>query len=159
MLQKTSFENFVDVPFPLAPNHISNTPSTHKRLISILALGLLLLIIKCLILSRCLVQVTTSSSPHFTSCLVCRCRIHKLHLCIGVRPLLNECLGHDAKPTDGEASVLEIWGMWSVPSLLLLLEPLWPWVVVSVGVPSMGQIELLNHLTVCKQITGVKLNC
>ena len=32
-------------------------------------------------------------------------------------------------------------------------------VVVSVSVQSIGQIGLFNHLTVCKQMTDVKLNC
>ena len=31
--------------------------------------------------------------------------------------------------------------------------------VVPVRVPYIGRIELFNHLTVCKQMTGVKLNC
>ena len=31
--------------------------------------------------------------------------------------------------------------------------------VVTVRVPSMGQIELFNHLTVYKQMTNIKLNC
>ena len=38
-----------------------------------------------------------------------------------------------------------------MPLLSVLLAP--------VGISSMGQIELYNHLTVCKQMTDVKLNC
>ena len=67
--------------------------------------------------------------------------------------------------------MLEIWGMWSTPSLPLLPGPLWPGVVVPDRVLSMGQIEpfgkkrlellevkLFDHLTVCKQMTDVLLN-
>ena len=49
--------------------------------------------------------------------------------------------------------------MWSTPSLLLLLGPLWVGVVVSVRVLSMGQIEHFNYFTVSKQMTDVKFNC
>ena len=66
------------------------------------------------------------------------------------------CLGYDSKPSDGEAWVLEIWGMWSTPSLPL---PLWPGVVVPVRVSSMGQIEIFNHfLYLCKWMNNVELN-
>ena len=54
----------------------------------------------------------------------CGCRIHRLHLCTGVRPPPNECHGFDIKPSDGKAPALEIWGMWSTPSLQLLPGPL-----------------------------------
>ena len=37
----------------------------------------------------------------------------------------NECPGYDIKPSDGEAPALDIWGMWSTPSLPLLPGPLW----------------------------------
>ena len=40
------------------------------------------------------------------------------------------------------------------PSFPLLPGLLWPGVVV----PSLGQIELFNHLIVYKQMTSVKLN-
>ena len=59
---------------------------------------------------------------------------------------------------DHEASVLEVWGMWSIPSLPV---PLWPWMAVPVSVLSIGQIEPFNHLlylkplTLCKQIIDV----
>ena len=36
----------------------------------------------------------------------------------------NKCPGCDTKPSDGEAPVLELWGMWSAPSMLLLPGPL-----------------------------------
>ena len=58
--------------------------------------------------------------------------------------LSNECPGYDTKPSDGEAPVLEPWGMWNTYSLPLFLGPLWPGVVVPVRVPSMGQIELVS---------------
>ena len=61
--------------------------------------------------------------------------------------------GYDIKPSDGEASALKIWGMWSTSSLALLPGSLWPGVVVPDRVLSMGQIEQ----TVCKQMTDVKL--
>ena len=34
------------------------------------------------------------------------CRIYRLHLCRGVRPPPNECLGYGTKQSDGEASVM-----------------------------------------------------
>ena len=53
------------------------------------------------------------------------CRIHLLHLCREVRhPLPNECPGYNTKQPDGEAPVLELWGMWSTSSLPLLSGPL-----------------------------------
>ena len=68
----------------------------------------------------------------------------------------NECPGYDTKQSDDEASVLKLWGMGSTSSLPLLSVLLWPGVVVSVLVPSMRQIQLFNHLTVCKQITDIE---
>ena len=56
----------------------------------------------------------------------CDCRLHRLHLCSGVKPL-NVCPGYDTKQSDGEVPVmLELWGMRSTPSLPLLLCLLWP---------------------------------
>ena len=61
--------------------------------------------------------------------LSCGCRIHRLHLCRGVRPS-NVCPGYDTKQSDGEAPLmLEHWGMQSTPLLPLLPGPLWPGVV------------------------------
>ena len=37
----------------------------------------------------------------------------------------NKCSGYDIKPFDGKAPVMELWGIWSTPSLLLLPGPLW----------------------------------
>ena len=69
-----------------------------------------------------------------------RCRIHRLHLCRGVRPPPhNECPGYDTKQSDGEVPAeLELWGMRSTPSLPLLPGPLWPGVVVPDRALSMG---------------------
>ena len=50
------------------------------------------------------------------------CRIHRLHLCRGVRSPLTS---YDTKQSHGEASVmLELWGMQSTPSLSSLPGPL-----------------------------------
>ena len=86
------------------------------------------------------------------------CRICQLYLCWGVRPppWFNECPGHDIKLPNGKAPFLELWGMCSTPSLPLFLGSLWPRVVIPVRVPSMDQIELLNHLTVCKQMINIE---
>ena len=40
--------------------------------------------------------------------------------------------------SDGEAQVLEIWGVWNIPSLTFIPSPLLFGVVVPVRVPSMG---------------------
>ena len=57
-------------------------------------------------------------------------------------PTTNECPAYDAKPSIGEAPVLELKGMWSILSFPLLPGPLWPGVVVLVRVPSMSLKEL-----------------
>ena len=73
------------------------------------------------------------------------------HLCKGVRPLPpNECPREDTKQSDGKFP-----GMQSTFSLPSLPGPLWPGVVATDRILSMGQIELFLHLTVCKQITDV----
>ena len=46
---------------------------------------------------------------------------------------------------DGEVPVLEIWRVWSTPSLPLLVCPFWSGVVVPLRVPSMDQIDLLKN--------------
>ena len=48
---------------------------------------------------------------NYSSPVSCGCRKHWLHSCRGVRHPHNECIGYDTKPSDGEASVLEFWGM------------------------------------------------
>ena len=68
----------------------------------------------------------------------------------------NECPRYDTKKSDSEApAMLELWGMQSTPSLQSLSSPLYPRVGAPYSVLSMGQIELFDHLTVCKQITDV----
>ena len=42
--------------------------------------------------------------------------------------------------------VLELWGIWSTPSLPLLPGPLWLGIVAPDRVLSMGQIELTAYL-------------
>ena len=73
----------------------------------------------------------------------------------GVRPpppATTECLGYDIKQSDGKAPVmLELWEMWSAPSLLSFPGSLWPRVVSPDRVLSMGQIEL--------NCTYAKMNC
>ena len=70
----------------------------------------------------------------------------------------NECPVYDAKPSDGETSVLELWE-YSVPLHCHYSQvysvPIW--------LQSMGQIYYLliiyytwNNLTVCKQMINVK---
>ena len=57
----------------------------------------------------------------------------------GNTPPPNECLGYDTKQSDGEIPVmLELWGMRSTPSLPLLSGPLWPGVVATDRILSMG---------------------
>ena len=75
------------------------------------------------------------------------------------KTVLKDYPGYNTKPTDSEAPILELWEMWSALSLPLLPGPLWPRVVVCDSIPSLGQVELLDHLTMCKQMTDVKLNC
>ena len=83
-------------------------------------------------------------------------RIHRLHLCSGVRPspitVLGMTLNQHAK-----ASILELWGMQNSPYLLLLPGPLWSEVLVSVRVPFIGQIEMFNHLLYLKQFNCVSI--
>ena len=71
------------------------------------------------------------------------CRIRRMLSCKGVRPSPHsECLEYNTKQSDSEGSVmLELWGMQRIPSLPSLPAPLWPWVVTTDRVLSMGQIE------------------
>ena len=59
---------------------------------------------------------------------------------------------------DDEAPVLKFWEIWSAPSLPLRLGTLCSWTVAFVKDSTTGQIELINHLTVCKQMPDIKLN-
>ena len=52
------------------------------------------------------------------------CKIYRLPLCTGVRPD-SQCSGYEIKQSDGEVSVmLELWGIQTIPSLILLPGPL-----------------------------------
>ena len=66
------------------------------------------------------------------------CRIHRL---LRAKTPSDEYPNYDVNPSDGEAPILEIWGMESTPSLPMFPGPLWPRVVPSDRVLSMGQIE------------------
>ena len=65
---------------------------------------------------------------------------------MGKTPSPNECPGYDTKQSDGEALVLEFWGMWSSSSLPSLPGPLWPGVLASDRVLSMSQIEVFESV-------------
>ena len=91
------------------------------------------------------------------------CRIHRLHLCRGIRPPPNKCLGYNTKQSDGAVPVmLELWGTRSSPSLSQLPGRLWLGVVASDRVLSISQIELkcvlmLNWITWNKTVLIFKL--
>ena len=54
-------------------------------------------------------------------------RINRLLPCRGVRPHPNKCPGYGTKQSDDEVpEMLELWGMWSTPSLPSVINPLWP---------------------------------
>ena len=56
---------------------------------------------------------------------------------------LNECSGYDTKQADGKVPVmLEVCGMWRTPLLSSLPSLLWPGMVATDRVLSIGQIEL-----------------
>ncbi len=58
-------------------------------------------------------------------------------------PPTNKCPGYDTKQSDGEVPVmLELWGMWSTPSLPLFPGAHWPGVVEPDRALSMSQIEV-----------------
>ena len=106
-----------------------------------------------------------SSLFHYLPIYPSGCRIHRQHLCRGVRFPPNECSGYDTKQSDGEVPVMQ-----STPSLPSLPGPLWPGLVAPDKVLSMSQIELNCVLTLTwitwnrtistiKQRTYAKLNC
>ena len=67
----------------------------------------------------------------------------------------NECTGYDTKQSDGEVPVmLQLWGMWSTPSLSLLPGSLWPGVVAPNRALSMGQTEL-NYVLMLNWIVSI----
>ena len=88
--------------------------------------------------------------------------------------LHKECHGYDTKQSDVETSILELWWMWTTRLLPLLPGSLWPRTVAPDRILSIDQInvwhlicvqtndickielleiELFDHLTVCKQMT------
>ena len=75
------------------------------------------------------------------------------------KTLPKECPRYDTKQSDGEVPVLiELWGMQCPLSLPSLQGQLWPGVVTSDRVLSMGQIELncvllLNWIAFFKQFS------
>ena len=71
----------------------------------------------------------------------------------------NESPGYDIKQSDGDTPVLVLSGMWSIPSLPLLQDLFCPGVVTPDRVVFMGQVELFDIQTVCKQIIYAELNC
>ena len=81
--------------------------------------------------------------PQFSCPVDWGCRIHRLLLCRGVIPPLNECPGYDTKQSDGEVPVMsELSGMRSYSSWPSLPGPHWSRVVASERVLSISQIEL-----------------
>ena len=76
------------------------------------------------------------------------CRIHRLHLCRGVRPPPPmSVLIYDTKQSDGEVpAMLELLKMRSTPLLPLLPGPLGPGVVAPDRALFMGEIELTADL-------------
>ena len=70
------------------------------------------------------------------------CRIHWLLLWDSP----NECLRYDIKQSAGEAPVMQgLWGMRSIPPLPSIPGPLWPGMIATDRVSSMGQIELNSN--------------
>ena len=67
------------------------------------------------------------------------CRIHRLHLCRGVKPHPQWVSWYDTKQSDSKVPVmLGLWGMRSTPSLPSLPGPLWPGVVAPDWTPIYG---------------------
>ena len=64
--------------------------------------------------------------------------------CISVQgeyPLPNDCPRYKSKSSDDDAQVMDIWGMQSIPSFLLLLGPLWHEVIEPNTVLPVGQTK------------------
>ena len=66
---------------------------------------------------------------------------------------------NDIKPSNNKTPVLELSRMCCTTPLAFLPCQLRLGMRVPGGVPSMDQIELFGHLTMCKQMTDVRLNC
>ena len=92
-------------------------------------------------------HMNSRNTINFSSC-ICWLEIHvqTTWIAIGTFFYITMTLSH---------LIVELWRIWSTCSLPLLLGSFWSRVVDS----SMDQIELFNHLIMCKQITDVKLNC
>ena len=74
------------------------------------------------------------------------------------------CPGCDSKQSDGEDPVLELWGMWSTPSLPLLPGPFWSRVIIpnSLIYGSNGTVKPLNYAKIndwCQIGLLEPLNC
>ena len=78
---------------------------------------------------------------------------HYLYVCMLYSTIhSNKCPRYYTDQSDGEASVMiELWGMQSNSSVLLLPGPFWPGVVAPDWVLFMGQIEL-NYVITLKRI-------
>ena len=63
-------------------------------------------------------------------------------------PVPNKCTEYATKPSDSEAPLFEVWGIWSTSSFLFLPCPVWAGTVVLDKTPSLGQIELFKDLIV-----------
>ena len=80
-------------------------------------------------------------------------RIHRLHLCRGVRTLHHECPGYMTL----NSQMVRLQYCWSF--IAIIPGPLKPGVVAPERVLSMHQIEIFEIYTECKQMTFAKLNC
>ena len=79
-------------------------------------------------------------SRNYFSCFLCYMYIFCEHF---VNNLPNECLGYNAKQSEGEVSVtLKLWVMQITPSLPSLPGQFWPGVVAPDRALSMGKIQL-----------------
>ena len=90
-------------------------------------------------------QVMTTIYPSTLSCTVSwGRRIHRLHLCRGVKPPSIQWVSwYDTKQSDGEVPVMmELWRRWSTPLFPSFPGSLWPTVVAPDRVLSMGWIDL-----------------
>ena len=77
-----------------------------------------------------------------------------LNLCRGERSHSNECPIYDIKQANGKTPViLELWGMQSTSSLPSLPGSRWFGVVALAIALSIGEIELFDIETECKQMT------
>ena len=111
------------------------------------------------------IQIFLSNTDNLNADVCCPvdwgCRIHRLHICRGVRPPPNEWPGYDTKQSDDEVSVMqELWGMRSTPSLPSLTGPVWPGMVApwSNGTKLRTELFKIELFLTLKQYYA-KLNC